>query len=1057
MSQYHDLPPNASAPLSQQIIQNHPNIRHGLNGPALIVPNDVHMAQATQHVQQQPRPSKQDKGRTTVLAIPSVTIVGSQTFIGDANSMSERSYTPVKGVGDGSFGTVFLCDWHTPLAPSIALAPMQQGAGARPEWQGKRLVAIKQMKKRWEGGWDECRRHPELESLRSIPPHENVIPLYDCFLLPSSKELYFVFECMEGNLYQLIKSRKGRPLAGGLVSSIFAQTCKGLAHIHDSGYFHRDMKPENLLVTTTGIAEYTNFSPLVPPGSPPERDVIVIIKLADFGLARQIKSKPPYTEYVATRWYRAPEILLQSTDYNAPVDLWAVGTIMAEVVNLKPLFPGTNGPDQLLRICQILGDPSDAYGFDSHGRPVGGGKWSRGLKMAKQNGISFPKIQPQDFFSLFDQSVPQSLVECIYALLRYDPEARLTAHGCLNHAYFVETAQPFAHPTFNAPRRHTSSAGSGNSTSSRHGPLATVSPRSIPPSHSHSAAARHSTHHHTHHHHPYSNGPVNRAPPLPHHGYATNGDLDMTPADGIVEVDRNNQPVRRQYGHHRLPPQPERERERSSMDLSADNTSNPTGKSGMFGLKKLFGHQEKQVSLPPVEEITFASNSTPSLKDTPSTSSESRSLPEVHGIAYANHPIPPPVPLPAPIPPPMDPKKRKKEQERQERDLEMQRRANLQKMQQERARAVVAKRNRLENSRDTDFEFQSVNTARLAQGNGRPKTRKKQDNPPNAFSNEVVPLSVRAANSYGTESVKGGINGSRQQQRGVQVQNSITPLLGAHDYRKRRKDDDELSMSSSDVQSVGRMSVISFATVESDPGSTRVRRRPSAYNYALSPRPLGTATSISSIQSYSNSPRSSHSVEPGMRPNGGSLDAQFTSDFETRATLAAASGNPLYSPALQPPHSHRQSASPTGHPDVVDSMSPPNMQFLTLAGSPSHPPWTLESGGNSPVAEVGSVDGNSVSTLGSRRLPSSMHGANPGHHSTPSYEYFTYTRSHPPTPHSGINPMFQVAPPVPPLPATSHIASGQSLPPLSSLLSVIDMQTHPTDSIHQQQPLGQPP
>lgn len=230
------------------------------------------------------------------------------------------------------------------------------------------------------------------KSLRTIPPHENVIPLYDCFILPTTKELYFVFECMEGNLYQLIKSRKGRPLAGGLVSSIFYQTCRGLAHTHDAGYFHRDMKPENLLVTTTGLTDYTPVSPLAPPGAPPEKDVVVIIKLADFGLARLIKSKPPYTEYVSTRWYRAPEVLLQSTDYNAPVDLWALGTIMAEVVNLKPLFPGNNGQDQLQRICQVLGDPSDVYGFDSHGRPRGGGKWSRGLKMAKHTGLVFEKV-----------------------------------------------------------------------------------------------------------------------------------------------------------------------------------------------------------------------------------------------------------------------------------------------------------------------------------------------------------------------------------------------------------------------------------------------------------------------------------------------------------------------------------------------------------------------------------------------------------------------------------------------------------------------------------------
>ena len=196
---------------------------------------------------------------------------------------------------------------------------------------------------------------------------------------------------MEGNLYQLIKSRKGRPLAGGLVSAIFRQVTAGLAHIHNSGYFHRDMKPENLLVTTTGVTDYATVSPIAPPGAPPEKDVMVIVKLADFGLAREIHSKPPYTEYVSTRWYRAPEVLLRSTDYSSPLDLWALGTIIAELVNLKPLFPGTNEYDQVRKICEVLGDPSD-YGFDSQGRPQGGGKWPRGLKIAKQSGLIFEKV-----------------------------------------------------------------------------------------------------------------------------------------------------------------------------------------------------------------------------------------------------------------------------------------------------------------------------------------------------------------------------------------------------------------------------------------------------------------------------------------------------------------------------------------------------------------------------------------------------------------------------------------------------------------------------------------
>jgi len=87
-------------------------------------------------------------------------------------TVSERSYTFVKAVGDGSFGQVWLCDWHSPLPPHVTKARMQQGQGARAEWQGKHLVAIKRMKKRWEGGWDECKKHPELE-VGTPPPIPN--------------------------------------------------------------------------------------------------------------------------------------------------------------------------------------------------------------------------------------------------------------------------------------------------------------------------------------------------------------------------------------------------------------------------------------------------------------------------------------------------------------------------------------------------------------------------------------------------------------------------------------------------------------------------------------------------------------------------------------------------------------------------------------------------------------------------------------------------------------------------------------------------------------------
>jgi serine/threonine protein kinase len=160
------------------------------------------------------------------------------------------------------------------------------------------------------------------------------------------------------------------------------------------------MKPENVLVTTTGLQDYPNLSPLAPPNAPPDKDVVVIIKLADFGLARETKSRPPYTEYVSTRWYRAPEVLLKSRDYSNPVDMWALGTIMAELVNLRPLFPGKGELDQITKITDVLGDPSDEYGVDARGQSIGGGKWSRGIKMARNVGFAFPKVRPYMLFAL---------------------------------------------------------------------------------------------------------------------------------------------------------------------------------------------------------------------------------------------------------------------------------------------------------------------------------------------------------------------------------------------------------------------------------------------------------------------------------------------------------------------------------------------------------------------------------------------------------------------------------------------------------------------------------
>jgi protein kinase len=168
------------------------------------------------------------------------------------------------------------------------------------------------MKKKYYS-WEECINLREVKSLRRMN-HPNIVKLKE--VIRENDMLFFVFEYMECNLYQLMKTR-GKPFSETEVRNWCFQIFQALSHMHQRGYFHRDLKPENLLVTKE------------------------LIKIADFGLAREISSEPPYTEYVSTRWYRAPEVLLQATVYNAAVDMWAMGAIIAELFSLRPLFPGS--------------------------------------------------------------------------------------------------------------------------------------------------------------------------------------------------------------------------------------------------------------------------------------------------------------------------------------------------------------------------------------------------------------------------------------------------------------------------------------------------------------------------------------------------------------------------------------------------------------------------------------------------------------------------------------------------------------------------------------------
>lgn len=287
-----------------------------------------------------------------------------------------------------------------------------------------------------------CLELREVVFLRTIPPHVHLVPALDIFLDPYSKKLHICMEYMEGNLYQLMKSRDHKPLDNASVKSILFQIMQGLEHIHNNQFFHRDIKPENILVSTSAhhdsSSSFRRYSALVtPPSTPPTYTV----KLADFGLARETHSKLPYTTYVSTRWYRAPEVLLRAGEYSAPVDIWAVGAMAVEVATLKPLFPGGNEVDQVWRVCEIMGSPGNWY-TKSGGR-VGGGEWREGTRLASKLGFSFPKMAPHPIENILKAPQwPASLAHFVTWCLLWDPKSRPTSAQALAHEYFTDAVDP---------------------------------------------------------------------------------------------------------------------------------------------------------------------------------------------------------------------------------------------------------------------------------------------------------------------------------------------------------------------------------------------------------------------------------------------------------------------------------------------------------------------------------------------------------------------------------------------------------------------------------------
>ncbi|XP_075825952.1 serine/threonine-protein kinase MAK isoform X1 [Microtus pennsylvanicus] len=292
-------------------------------------------------------------------------------------------YTTMRQLGDGTYGSVLMGKSN----------------------ESGELVAIKRMKRKFYS-WDECMNLREVKSLKKLN-HANVIKLKE--VIRENDHLYFIFEYMKENLYQLMKDRN-KLFPESVIRNIMYQILQGLAFIHKHGFFHRDMKPENLLCMG------------------PE-----LVKIADFGLARELRSQPPYTDYVSTRWYRAPEVLLRSSVYSSPIDVWAVGSIMAELYTFRPLFPGTSEVDEIFKICQVLGTPKKS-------------DWPEGYQLASSMNFRFPQCIPINLKTLIPNASSEA-IQLMTEMLSWDPKKRPTASQALKHPYFQvgQVLGPSAH------------------------------------------------------------------------------------------------------------------------------------------------------------------------------------------------------------------------------------------------------------------------------------------------------------------------------------------------------------------------------------------------------------------------------------------------------------------------------------------------------------------------------------------------------------------------------------------------------------------------------------
>lgn len=270
--------------------------------------------------------------------------------------------------------------------------------------KSREVVALKKIFDAFQNATDSQRTFREIMFLQELNGHENIVRLLNVIRAENDKDIYLVFDYMETDLHAVIRANILEEIHK---QYIIYQILRALKFMHTGSVIHRDLKPSNILLNSE-----------------------CHVKVADFGLARSVATQeeggnPVLTDYVATRWYRAPEILLGSTRYSKAVDMWSLGCIVGELIAGKPIFPGTSTLNQLDRIMELTGRPSpeDIESVQS----------SLAVTMLE----SLPPSRTRSFHSFFPAASDDAL-DLIRNLLQFNPNKRPTVEQALAHPYVTQ-------------------------------------------------------------------------------------------------------------------------------------------------------------------------------------------------------------------------------------------------------------------------------------------------------------------------------------------------------------------------------------------------------------------------------------------------------------------------------------------------------------------------------------------------------------------------------------------------------------------------------------------